>query len=81
MRNRIGGSGKPRGVITAHYVTKTLAAGWTGPDIETFQGVGNCCPGVARNGNGSSKKPREEGGRDKENTSGMRILRSGRTEH
>lgn len=27
-------------MTTAHYVTKTLAAGGNGPDIETFQGLG-----------------------------------------
>lgn len=58
---------------------ESLAAGGNEPDIETFQGEGSCCPGVARNGGTSSKKS-EEGGRDKDNTSGMRILKSRRTQ-
>lgn len=67
-------------MTTAHYVTEALAVGGSEPDIETFQEEGSCCPGVARNGGSSSKKPREKGGRDKENTTGMRMLTSLRTQ-
>jgi hypothetical protein len=53
---------------------KALAAGGNEPDIETFLGEKSRCPGVSRNSGSCSKKPREEGGGDKENTSGTRIL-------
>lgn len=42
-------------MTTAPYVTKAQAAGGSEPDIETLQGEGSCCSGVARNGGGSSR--------------------------